>query len=238
MCPPLARVVHARLPWACPFAPPFPLESVHEAQGAAAVCAVKVRLAASRAVQILLSARSGCYTARACVHELGWGVETVGHAGALAPPLGGDVGCSSPCTPPLLLPASLTGLYTLFVLDIVFRIVALYSAVSLLAHSKLPVTIFAFMSLALAAGLSLGGLRGCAAAPLPPPAPRHCLHVWPPSPQPTALGYSVLPVGPSPHRDATPARVGLQSECTAHLPLGFSHFSFCGGAPPPPSPHT
>jgi hypothetical protein len=51
---------------------------------------------------------------------------------------------------------SLGGLYTVFVLDIVFRIVALYSAVTTLAHSHLPVTVFAFITLVLAAAMSLG----------------------------------------------------------------------------------
>ncbi len=51
---------------------------------------------------------------------------------------------------------SLTGAYTVFFTDNFFRIAALYSAVATLAHSKLPVTVFCFLVVLLAAAISLG----------------------------------------------------------------------------------
>ena len=51
---------------------------------------------------------------------------------------------------------SLTGAYAVFFTDNFMRIAALYSAVATLAHSKLPVTIFCFVVMSMAAAFSLG----------------------------------------------------------------------------------
>ncbi len=58
---------------------------------------------------------------------------------------------------------SLTATYSLFFIDIFVRIFALYSAMSILAHSGIPVTILSFWVLLFAAAMTLGTARSCAA---------------------------------------------------------------------------